>query len=237
MMRRSAALLLLLCLSATPAEARKRQEAPPAPAAPTVLDAPDLLTLLPPAPVAGSATDKADVAALLDLQARRTQQQCDFAQADVEVSLRRFIAPLGLTLNGDTEQTDGLFKLMQGALREASDQAKNRYRRPRPYDYDARLTPCISKTPGSFAYPSGHTAWGWASAAILTQLVPERQADWYARATSYGRSRMIGGVHYPSDVDAGRDVGLIVAERLLRDPAFMKQLLLAKPELRRALGY
>ncbi len=225
------AVLLLSACSATPA-------IPVATSAPVALPAPDLLTLLPPAPAAGSATDKADIAALFDMQAKRTQAMCDFAQADVDYSLKRFLAPLGMTLNGDTAQSDDLFNALSAMLRSASDTSKNRYKRPRPYNYDTRLTPCVSKVPAdSYSYPSGHTAIGYVMAAILTQIVPEQQTKWYDRAGEYGRSRMVGGVHFPSDIEAGRIMGLLMAERALRDPAMRAKIERARPELRRALGY
>jgi acid phosphatase (class A) len=207
--------------------------APPAPPAPTAI-----ILLLPPAPIAGSAQDKADVAALLDLQAKRTQSMCDFAQSDAEVSLKRFLAPLGLTLNGDTLRAEELLRQMVAPIRTESEMAKARYKRPRPYDYDARLIACISKAPaGSYSYPSGHAASGYVLAAMLSEIAPEHKAKWQERAASFGRSRLVGGVHFPSDVDAGKRLGEQIAERALRDPAIQKQLIMARPELRRALGY
>jgi acid phosphatase (class A) len=135
-------------------------------------------------------------------------------------------------------QTDLLIRSVSGTLRGASDTAKNLYKRPRPYDYPVGLVACIGKVPpSSYSYPSGHTAMGYIMAAMLTQIVPEQQAKWFDRAAEYGRSRMVGGVHFPSDIEGGRIMGLIMAERALRDPAVRTQLDLAKPELRRALGY
>jgi acid phosphatase (class A) len=206
-----------------------------APAVPAVLD---VNQLLPPPPVAGSVADKQDIAAMQDMQAKRTQTMCDFAQADVDYSLKRFLVPLGYTLNGDTVQTELLIKSATGALRSASDTAKNLYKRPRPYDYPVGLVPCITKVPASsYSYPSGHAAHGYMLAALLTQMVPENQAKWFGRAAEYGRSRMVGGVHFPSDIEGGRLLGLALAERALLDPTTRAQLDLAKPELRRALGY
>jgi acid phosphatase (class A) len=213
----------------------------PAPsAAPVViaLAAPDLLKLVPPAPKPGSAADKQDLALILDMQAKRTQAMCDFAQADVDASLKRFITPLGYTLNGDSVQTELLIKMITKDLRAASDELKNTYKRPRPYDTDAGIIACISKAPtGSYSYPSGHAAFGYMMAAMLSQIVPENKDKWLARAADFGRSRLVGGVHFPSDIDAGRTLGLALAEHALRDPAVQAQLKLAKPELRRALGF
>jgi acid phosphatase (class A) len=202
------------------------------------LTAPDVLKLLPPAPVRGSLADQQDVAAMLDMQAKRTQAMCDFAQADTDYSLKRFLAPLGHTLNGDTVQTDRLIDMMSGAIRSAYVDSKNLHKRPRPYNYDVGLVPCISKAPpGSYSYPSGHAALGYMMAIMLTQIVPEQRAKWFDRAAGFGRSRVVGGVHFPTDVEAGRTIGITFAEYALGDPAVNTQLQLAKPELRRALGF
>jgi acid phosphatase (class A) len=211
----------------------------PLPAEKTNLAAtPDFVMLLPPVPARGSAAEIKDIAQMLDLQAKRTQAMCDFAQADVDTSLKRFLAPLSLTLNGDTVQTDELIKLLFTALRSASNTAKNHYKRPRPYDYDAGLVPCINKVPASsYSYPSGHTASGYVIAAVLAEVIPEQKAKWFDRAAEYGRSRSVGGVHFPTDVEAGRLMGLILADQELRNPNVHTQLELARPELRRALGY
>jgi membrane-associated phospholipid phosphatase len=48
---------------------------------------------------------------------------------------------------------------------------------------------------------------------------------------------MVGGVHFPTDIEGGRIMGLRLAERTLRDPAINAQLQLVRPELRRALGF
>ncbi len=234
-MNRAPLLAAILLVSACAIDGAPRTAVPTMAA---MLAVPDVNKLLPPSPVAGSVADKQDVAAIQDMQAKRTQAMCDFAQADVDYSLKRFLAPPGLTLNGDTVQTDLLIKSVSATLRSASDAAKNLYKRPRPYDYAAGLVPCISKVPASsYSYPSGHTAMGYMIAAMLTQIVPEQQAKWFDRAAEFGRSRLVGGVHFPSDIEGGRILGLILAERALRDPAVRAQLDLAKPELRRALGY
>jgi acid phosphatase (class A) len=213
----------------------------PSPSAPPVvaaMAAPDVLKLLPPAPAPGSTADKQDLALLQDMQAKRTQAMCDFAQADIDVSLKRFIAPLGYTLNGDSVQTDLLIKMMAKDVRSAANALKNTYKRLRPYDTDAGIIACISKAqPGSYSYPSGHAAFGYVIATMLSQIVPENKDKWLTRAADFGRSRVVGGVHFPSDIDAGRTLGLILAEHALRDPAVQAQLKLAKPELRRALGF
>ncbi len=208
---------------------------PPAPAA---LQAEDLLAELPRPPVPGSVADKADLAAVFDLQAKRTQRMCDFAQADAEVSLKRFLAPLGLTLNGDTVQTDVLIKRALQLISDAAKVAKANAKRPRPYDVDGRLIPCLGKAPeGSYGYPSSHAAAGYMFAGVLGEMIPEQKAKWLSRAAEFGHSRLVGGLHFPSDIDGGKVLGQQAAARLLQDPASRAQIGLARTELRRALGY
>jgi acid phosphatase (class A) len=50
-------------------------------------------------------------------------------------------------------------------------------------------------------------------------------------------NRVISGVHYRSDIEAGRICGTVVAAELLKDHKFMKKFEAAKAELRAALGY
>ena len=62
----------------------------------------------------------------------------------------------------------------------------------------------------SFSYPSGHATQGWAYALILASLVPEKATPILARGRAYGESRIVCGVHWLSDVAAGRLTGTAV---------------------------
>ena len=53
---------------------------------------------------------------------------------------------------------------------------KERFRRLRPYEIEPRLQPCIDDVQGDLSYPSGHAAYGYAMAYLLSSLVPERRA-------------------------------------------------------------
>ena len=57
-------------------------------------------------------------------------------------------------------------------------------------------------------------------AVILGTMVPEKRAALFARAADYGQSRIIVGVHYLTDIDAGRSAGTAIAALLLATPAF-----------------
>jgi acid phosphatase (class A) len=112
--------------------------------------------------------------------------------------------------------------------------AKNQYKRTRPFAIykEASCTPDQEKfmmTDGS--YPSGHSAFGWAWALILSEISPEQTDALLARGLAFGQSRVICGVHWQSDVIEGRLIGAGTVARLHADPAFRADLEAAKAEL------
>lgn len=115
----------------------------------------------------------------------------------------------------------------------ATRHAKNHYMRVRPFSFFHEMT-CNPEqqeelsTNGS--YPSGHTAIGWATALVLSEINPDRQNEILKRGFEMGQSRVICGYHFQSDVDAARIVASGVVARLHANDAFMKQLQKAKAE-------
>ena len=89
---------------------------------------------------------------------------------------------------------------------------------------------------GDLSYPSGHAAYAWSMALLLADMVPERRAELEARAAEFARQRMVCGVHFASDLAAGR----LAAEWLLRalhqEMEYSREGAAAAQELRAALG-
>jgi len=137
-----------------------------------------------------------------------------------------------------TEQyTPRLYMLLRRTLADAAFStftAKNKYQRLRPFMVNGEpiCTPNEEEhlmKDGS--YPSGHTAFGWAWALILTEIAPERTDAILARGRAFGESRSICNVHWYSDVVEGRLIGSATVARLHADPAFSAELEAAKAEL------
>jgi acid phosphatase (class A) len=97
---------------------------------------------------------------------------------------------------------------------------------------DASCTPQEKHNDDS--YPSGHSSIGWAWALTLAEIAPERADALLARGFAYGQSRVICGVHWQSDVEAGRVVGASTVSRLHADPVFAAQLAGARKEIESA---
>ena len=58
----------------------------------------------------------------------------------------------------------------------------------------------------------------------------------FARAREYGHNRIVGGVHFPTDDEAGRLTASVIAAVMFGSPAFRADLDAARAELRAALG-
>ena len=74
-------------------------------------------------------------------------------------------------------------------------------------------------------------------AAVLSSMLPEKRAAIYERANDYALSRVIGGMHYPNNLEAGRRAGTAMAATLLASPTFKTDFEAAKAEVRKALGF
>jgi undecaprenyl-diphosphatase len=85
------------------------------------------------------------------------------------------------------------------------------FRRRRPF-IDIVQAVAIGRKPGSYSFPSGHSAAAFAGAWLLRRHYPKLTPLWYAIAALTGFSRIYLGVHYPGDVLSGAITGTAIAE-------------------------
>jgi undecaprenyl-diphosphatase len=92
---------------------------------------------------------------------------------------------------------------------------KASFRRRRPF---VRIVQAlvIGKKPGSWSFPSGHTASSFASAWILSSVWPRRTPLFFGLAGTVGLSRIYLGAHYPGDVAIGAVLGMLLSEAVRR---------------------
>lgn len=192
--------------------------------------------ILAPPPAVGSAAYKRDVQALLDMQRTRTDADVADAQADAEISFLRFADVLGPELRADKLPVTVKFLRQIGTdAGRATGLAKKHFARPRPSRENAEIVPVLGNAGGE-SYPSGHATFGYTAGILLAMMVPEKAPELFERAARYGRNRNVGGVHYPTDIEAGRTAASVVVALALRNPKFVADLEQSKTELRAVLG-
>ena len=202
---------------------------------------PDSLLVVPPPPAAGSAQDRADHEAFDASRALEGSPRWRQARADVELfgplAHRSFACAIGKSIT--PQATPTLSRLLDRVVIDAGRStaaAKDHYNRVRPAVGNDKPI-CVAredwlKTNGS--YPSGHAAAGWAWGLVLAEIAPEKTSAVTLRAREFGDSRFVCGVHFPTDVEAGRTMGAATVARLHADAAFVADLAAAKAELAKA---
>ncbi|MBN3564798.1 phosphatase PAP2 family protein [Aliamphritea spongicola] len=87
---------------------------------------------------------------------------------------------------------------------------KQLIKRNRPCDYLSDITPAIQPA-DRFSFPSGHAAAAFAFASVLSIYYPGLSEAAFAVAGLIGLSRVLLGVHYPTDILAGALLGITSA--------------------------
>jgi membrane-associated phospholipid phosphatase len=109
------------------------------------------------------------------------------------------------------------FALLHVAIYDAMVAAwdsKYDYGRKRPSEVDGSLLTELPN-PLSPSYPAEHAVAAGAAAAVLSYLFPDRASYFADKAEEAGRSRLLAGVQYPSDISAGLELGRQVAARVI----------------------
>lgn len=177
----------------------------------------------PPTPVAGSMQQEADIAAVLSWQNKRTEADCAKSSRTAAETYDSFWAPKSPFPEPLPSEVKAFFERLASDLEAAVNIMKNRFQRPRPFMAYTEAMPCIKKSKG-FSYPSGHTVFSRVFAGVLTAIVPERKVEFFAKADEISRDRVIGGVHYPSDITAGKAFADLYHAELLKSEAYLKDI-------------
>jgi acid phosphatase (class A) len=196
-----------------------------------------LSLIMPPPPPADSQAQKDDLKAVQDAQKNRTEAQVKSALADNLLTIFDFVSNV---LGPDFRKeklpvATGFFENVFRDQIEVCLEIKEHYNRKRPFVVDPEIKPVYNQQANP-SYPSGHATTGYVYAAILSMMVPEKAYAIFERASVYGRNRVISGVHFPTDVEAGKTSAAAIANALVQQPLFMRDFDRAKKEVRQALG-
>ena len=204
-------------------------------------DALDGKAILGPPPAADSALGKADRAIYEATRALDGSSRWRDAQQDNDLwtggAQRRLSCALGRDLAAATmTRTRRLLHRVELDVHTIGTPPKDYYARLRPPIGDSQplCVPRASWMRTNASYPSGHAMAGWAWALILAEIAPAKASALMVAGREIGQSRVVCGVHFPSDVAAGRDLGAAMVARLHAERAFQADLRAAKLELAKA---
>lgn len=196
----------------------------------------DLIAFLPSPVVNGSAEDKAQQALVLAAQRSATPERIASANRDVDETVyAMFSSVLGAQFKpSNLPVFSAMFERIGETEDAVVDPVKAYFGRTRPFLNNPEIKALV-KPSKSGSFPSGHTSRSTMMAVILSSMLPESRAAIFVRANDYAESRVIGGMHYPNDLDAGRRAGSAMAATLLASPTFRTDFEAARSEVRKAL--
>jgi membrane-associated phospholipid phosphatase len=173
-----------------------------------------------PAPPSPSET-QAELRALVDLVAQNTEQDRQhIAYWDAGAPSYRWMELVNNRLLAGTPTTayphrvQAYVALAMYDATVAAWDSKYHYNRQRPSEMDNRVTPELP-VPASPSYPSEHAATAQAAAAVLAHFLPAEAQTFQSMAEEAGMSRVRAGLQYPSDNEAGLELGRRVAEAVI----------------------
>lgn len=118
----------------------------------------------------------------------------------------------------DERRAARVFAVMYMAMMDASIacyEAKYYYQYIRPSQADLTIVTAVP-LPNFPSYPSAHSCLTSAALGALGEMFPPAAADLRLLITEAGEARIVAGLHFRFDVDAGRELGYAVAALALR---------------------
>jgi acid phosphatase (class A) len=191
----------------------------------------DFKAILPEPPANDSEQTRAELRQILSLQASRTPEQLARVKAESTLTLAAFAPVIGASFDFNKHPvTRTLLRQLELDTTLVVNRAKRHWARTRPYDLEPAINPVVDRL-ASTAYPAGHPAIAFAWATVLQELFPGKKVELMARANEIGVDRIIAGVHYRSDIAAGRKLGQAIAVKVRMSGAFQDDLAAARKEL------
>lgn len=181
----------------------------------------DFAKILPAPPQPGSLAAEADLNAVLQVQSWRTPEEVAWARRIEKIrSLAEYTDIVGAWFTDENlPATLALLKAVDADSKGATDASKRLFNRPRPFVGEPRVKPC-SEPLDEPSYPSGHATRFFLEAGVLSEILPDKRDALFERAQKMSWGRVIGGVHYPTDLAGGRLLAASIVEELNADPAF-----------------
>lgn len=175
-------------------------------------------TAPPPAP--GSPTVTRQVAEVIALQSRATPEKIAEARWTYDFSVFTFSVALDPSFTAKRyPKTAKFFMELNDLVEYVSDDLKDTFRDPHPFQVDPRIKRFVIAIPG-YGYPSYHAARCALFERVLAQLDPARAAAFARVADMVEADRVFAGEHFPYSIAAGRELGRQIFDELEKNTTF-----------------
>ncbi|MSO72469.1 MAG: phosphatase PAP2 family protein [Rhodospirillaceae bacterium] len=224
----------------------------------------DAISLLAPPPAPNSEFEKRELATVLAAQKARSPALIKRALEDRDFLGFATVLGANFTLAKIPLAAEFIRKVTRETTQEI-DRVKDCWPRPRPFVVSTEIQPpgdaaqgtvnrpgaamanaatqasappCLPAASSAYShsYPSGAAGVGMTAAILLAAMVPEKRSELFLRGQEYGENRINLGLHFPSDIEAGRILASAMIALMMPRPAFNTDLASAKAEVRAALG-
>ena len=145
---------------------------------------PNVPELLAPPPLPGSAEQEADLDEVRAVYHAAPANDIAIAYSQKNFSAFTFAPAIGAFFQSNNlPKTTAFFEKVQSDAAAVTDNAKDFYKRPRPYTTDPSLA--NGKLEKSFSYPSGHSTESMVLALVLADLFPDKQRRHHRRSAEH----------------------------------------------------
>ena len=193
----------------------------------------DFRGVLPGPPAVGSLAAESDLVAVRQAQAWRTPEQVAWAKLVEKDSVFNYASLMGAWFTAERLPRLAAFFARVGEDMKAMDRAaKLPFARARPTTVDPSLQPCVT-LPTSTSYPSGSAMQAWVWGELLADMFPFRREEILERAERAAWGRVIGGVHFPSDLVGGKRLAMVYLAEAWKNSGFQVGVEASRAELMR----
>ena len=191
---------------------------------------PDVVALLAPPPLPDSPEQAADLAEVQAVFHAAFSNDVAVAFSEKKFSIFNFTPAVGMFFQSNNlPKIATFFHQVQTDAEIVTDNAKDYYKRPRPFTVDPRLA--SGQLEKSFSYPSGHSTESMVLALVLTDLFPDKQDAIITEARAIGWHRVEIARHYQTDIYAGRVLAQAIVREMKASPDFQRDFAEAKAEV------
>ncbi len=164
------------------------------------------------------------------------QKKPDPAEIVLALSERNMTAETIATIIPQLQRKDypALYTLLDkvgNTSRSIANTAKEYWKTDRPYIVDTNVKALI-ESHSNHSYPSGHTSRSYTWAHVMNLLLPDHSQKFYDKAQTIANHRALVGMHFPHDLEGGRQLALLTIGSLLQTQDFITDLEKAKQELK-----